>query len=257
MSAPERTVAATVLASDGAPVTVREGQSVSLIHDSLRTAILRGELEPGVSVSQTRLAHDYAVGRTPLREALRMLQREGLVISAPNQRVRIAGLTADDFAEILIARLALETVAIRITVPALGSADIATLEGDMAQMEHFQRIGDEAGLRGPHRSFHRTLIAAAGKRVSASIAELTDYAERYRRRFGTSGNWDDRRTEHRAILDAAASGDAGLAARRLAEHYVRTAPIVFNALDHDYDLTRLRIAVGAVAPQAETDLVDR
>ena len=93
---------------------------------------------------------------------------------------RIAGLTANDFEEILIARLALETFAVRITVPALGSADIATLEGDIAQMEHYQRVGDGAGLRGPHRSFHQTLVAAAGKRVSASIGELTDYAERYR-----------------------------------------------------------------------------
>jgi DNA-binding GntR family transcriptional regulator len=257
MSQPERIVAEAMLASDVAPATVREGQGVALVHNRLRMAILRGELEPGSSVSQIRLAQDYAVGRTPLREALRMLQREGLVISAPNHRVRIAGLTADDFAEILIARLALEAVAVRITVPTLGSADIATLEGGMAQMEHFQRSEDAVGLSGPHRSFHHTLVAAAGKRVTASIGELTDYAERYRRRFGASANWDDRRAEHRAILDAAASGDAELAARRLVEHYVRTAPIVFDALDRDYDLTRLRIAVGAVAPGAETDLAHR
>ena len=256
MTQPERTGSAIMPASDMAPATVREGQSVALVHGRLRTAVLQGELEPGSTVSQARLARDYGAGRTPLREALRMLQWEGLVISSPNQRVRIAGLTAEDFEEILIARLALETVAVRVTVPTLTSADVARLEGDMAQMDHFQRTGDGAGLRGPHRSFHHTLVAAAGKRVNTSIGELTDYAERYRRRFGASGNWDDRRAEHRAILDAATAGDADLAARRLTEHYLRTAPIVFDALGRDHDLTRLRIAVGAVTPGAETDLAD-
>jgi DNA-binding GntR family transcriptional regulator len=235
---------------------IRDGQSVAAVHDHLRTATLRGELEPGSSISQAKLAGDFGIGRTPLREALRMLQREGLVIAAPNRRMRIAELTAEDFEQILIARLALETVAIRIAVPTLTSADFAALEGYMAQMEHYQKADDKAGLRGPHRAFHHTLVAAAGPRVSAEIGELTDHAERYRLRFGAFGNWDDRRAEHRAIIDAAASGDADLAAHRLAEHYVRTSPIVFGALDRDHDLGRLRTAIRAVAPGTESALED-
>jgi DNA-binding GntR family transcriptional regulator len=233
---------------------IRDGQSVAAVHDHLRTAILRGELEPGGSVSLAHLAHAFGAGRTPLREALRMLQREGLVIAAANRQVRIATLTADDIEEISIARLALEAVAIRITVPTLTSADFAALEGYMAQMEHYQKVGDQVGLRGPHRAFHHTLVAAAGPRVSAEIGELADHAERYRLRFGAFGSWDDRRAEHRAILDAAASGDADLAADRLAEHYVRTIPLVFGVLDRDHDLGRLRTTIRAVAPGAEAAL---
>lgn len=235
---------------------IRDGESVAAVHDRLRTAILYGELEPGQIVSQAKLAHAFGVGRTPLREALRMLQGEGLVIATPNRRMRIAELTADEFEEMLIARLALESVAIRITVPTLTSADFAALEGYMAQMEHYQRIGDQAGLRGPNRAFHHTLVAAAGPRVIAEIDELTDHAERYRLRFGASGSWDDRRAEHRAILDAATSGDADLVAERLAEHYVRTIRLVFDALDQDHDLGRLRTTIKAVAPGAEAALKD-
>jgi len=231
--------------------TVRDGQGVVAVHDDLRGAILRGELEPGAVVSQARLARAFGTGRTPLREALRMLQREGLVLAAPNQRVRIAALTAADFEGIMIARLALEAVAIRLTVPTLTPADVAALEGDMAQMDYYQRAGDRAGFRGPHRAFYRTLVAAAGPRVVAQIGELTDHAERYRVRFGAFGSWDDGRAAHRAILDAAASGDADLAADRLADHDARTIPLVFDVLDRDHDLGRLRTTIRAVAPGAD------
>jgi len=219
-------------------------------------AILHGELEPGSSISLVDLARTFGAGRTPLREALRMLQREGLVIATPNQRVRIASLTAADFEEIAIARLALETVAIRITVPTLTSADIAALEGYMAQMEHYQKVGDQVGLRVPHRAFHHTLVAAVGPRVTAEISKLADHAERYRLRFGTLGNWDEGRAEHRAILDAAAAGDATGAADRLAAHYVQTITLVFSVLDREHDLNRLRTTISAVAPGAEAALKD-
>jgi len=234
--------------------TVRDGGSVAALHDCLRAAILRGELEPGGVVSQARLARAFGAGRTPLREALRLLEREGLVIAAPNRRVRIAALTAADFEGIAIARLALEAVAIRITVPTLTPGDVAALEGYMAQMDYYQRVDDQPGPREPHRAFHRTLVAAAGPRVVAEIGELTDHAERYRARFGAFGSWDDRRAEHRAILDAAASGDADRAAERLAAHHARTIPLVFGALDPSRDLGRLRAAVRAVAPGAEAAL---
>jgi DNA-binding GntR family transcriptional regulator len=234
----------------------RDGQNVAAVHDRLRMAILHGELEPGSSISLVDLARAFNAGRTPLREALRMLQREGLVIATPNQRVRIATLTAADFEEISIARLALEAVAIRITVPTITSADVAALEGYMAQMEHYQKAGDQVGLRVPHRAFHHSLVAAAGARVNAEISELTDHAERYRLRFSTLLAWEEGRAVHRAILDAAASGDAELTADRLAAHYVQTITLVFGVLDRDYDLNRLRTTIRAVAPGAEAALKD-
>lgn len=254
MTAPRRSPTPAARGANAQTPKTRDGQSVAAVYDGLRTAILRSELEPGASVSQAQLARTFGTGRTPLREALRMLQREGLVIAAPNQRVRIATLTAEDFEEIAIARLALEAVAIRITVPTLTATNFAALDGYMAQMEYYQKVSDLRGLREPHRAFHHTFVAAAGPRVSAEIGELTDHVERYRLRFGAFAGWDDRRTEHQAILDAAADADADLAAHRLVEHYARTIPLVFVALDPGHDLGRLRTTIRAVAPGAEVAL---
>src|SRR3954466_7502581 len=146
----------------------RDGQHVALVHTRLRDAILRGELPAGQTTSQVTLARDLDVGRTPLREALRMLQREGLVVSEPNRRVRIAELSTAAAEALYVMRIALEAVAIRITVPTLTSTDIAELEGYMAQMDHYMRADDRRGLRLPHRAFHDRLVSAAGERVTIS-----------------------------------------------------------------------------------------
>jgi DNA-binding GntR family transcriptional regulator len=234
--------------------TARDGQHVALVHERLRTAILRGEIEAGATTSQTALAKQLEAGRTPLREALRMLQREGLVISEPNRRVRIADLSSDDAEELYIMRIALECVAIRITVPALTSDDFAALEGYMAQMDHYMKQDDLRGMRAPHLAFHNLLVAGAGPRVSEEIEQLFDHAERYRLRWGMRSIWAERAAEHRAILDAASARDQDLTALRLAEHYARTAALVFAGLDPDHSLARLRTTMQTVAPGSEKKL---
>jgi DNA-binding GntR family transcriptional regulator len=232
----------------------RDGQHVAMVHDRLRDAILRGEIEAGATMSQTALAKQLDAGRTPLREALRMLQREGLVISEPNRRVRIADLSSDDAEELYIMRIALECVAIRITVPTLTSDDFAALQGYMAQMDHYMKDDDLRGMRAPHLAFHNLLVAGAGPRVSHELAQLFDHAERYRLRWGKKSVWAERAAEHRSIVEAAAARDADLAALRLAEHYARTAALVFAGIDPNHDLARLRTTMQTVAPGSEAKL---
>lgn len=241
--------------ADDAEAGTRDGQNVSLVYDRLRDGILRGEVPPG-ETSQVALARDLGVGRTPLREALRMLQHEGLVISEPNRRLRVAGLTSEDVEELYIMRMSLEAAAIRITVPTLASDGIAELEGHTAQMNHYMSRLDHAGMRGPHRAFHARLVEAAGTRVAALIAQLFDHGERYRVAFGASTPemWELRKAEHRAILDAAAEGDADLTARLVVEHYARTAALVFEGLGEEHDPHRLRTTIASVAPGAESAL---
>jgi DNA-binding GntR family transcriptional regulator len=235
----------------------REGQSVGVVHDRLRAAIVTGDLAAGRATSQVTLAHEFGVGRTPLREALRMLQREGLVVSEPNRRVRVAELSSSDAEELYIMRFALEGVAARITVPKLTFDDFAELEGYMAKMDHYMRADNYPGMRAPHRAFHLRFVAGAGARVSGVIGDLFDHAERYRRAFGATSPgaaWNERRAEHRAIVDAATTGDVELTVRCLIAHYARTMAVIFTALDPEHDLERLRTSIAVVAPGAESAL---
>jgi DNA-binding GntR family transcriptional regulator len=237
-------------------VVSRDGQNVANIYARLREAILNGEMAAGEVTTQVALGETLGAGRTPIREALRLLQREGLVIAEPNRRVRVKGLTADDAESLYVTRIALETVALRITVPGLRSADFAEIEGLMAQMEHYMRERDWRGLRAPHRAFHVKLATGAGERVVDLIEQGFDHAERYRLTQGASNDreWNLRAEEHRGIVEAAKEGDADLAAHRLAEHYAHTAQLIFATLDPSNELRLLRTTLAAVTPGTEAVL---
>ncbi|HZO62296.1 MAG TPA: GntR family transcriptional regulator [Gaiellaceae bacterium] len=232
---------------------------VGTVHDRLRSAILRGEIPPGQVTSQVVLARQLGVSRTPLREALRLLQREGLVLAEPNRQVRIAGFTLADVEGLYAMRIALEAVAIRATVPTLTPEDLAELEGLMAQMDHYMRSVDMARMDVPHALFHARFVRAGGARLTTAIAQLFDHAQRYRLAYlaGTpGGGYADRRAEHRAMIDAAAAGDVEATIERLVAHYVRTARLTISQLDPDHDPSVLRAAVASVAPRALPSLDD-
>ena len=222
-----------------------EVQNVEVVHDRVRASILRGDLAPDAVVSQVRLARDLGVSRTPLREALRMLQREGLIESEHNRRVRVAGLSLPDLEQLYVMRVVLESEAIRLTIPRLSPEDIASLGGDLAQMAHFDEQEDFERWEVPHRAFHRRLVAGAGDRMSFTLSQLSDHAGRYRRLHATRVPETRSRVacEHRRLLDAAKAGDAEAGSRRLPAHLARTAFDVAKFIDPSYDLEALRETV--------------
>jgi DNA-binding GntR family transcriptional regulator len=228
-----------------------DGRMVSLVYSKLLHAILDGEIPPGHVSSQLELAGRLNVSRTPLREALRMLEHEGLVVLAPNRRVRIAPLSLTDAEELYVMRIALEAVAVKLTVPLLKDEDIAELEGLMAQMDHLASVGSPQ-LADAHYLFHGKICQNAGDRVCELLGQLSSHAERYRVGFARKapGEWPTRRAEHRAILDAARSGDADRTAEELVAHYVRTVRLTAAALDPANPLDRLRQTVAATSPGA-------
>jgi DNA-binding GntR family transcriptional regulator len=198
------------------------------------------------------LARQLGVSRTPLREALRLLQREGLILSEPNRRIRVADFSISDAEELYAMRIALEVVAVRLTVPTLTSEEFAELEGLMAQMDHYMRQGDQQRMDVPHSAFHARLAGAAGPRVATTLKQLFDHAQRYRLAYGAMapGGYDQRRAEHRAIVDSAAEGDAQAAGDQLARHYTQTAMLVIRQLDPHHEPVLLRTALETVSPAA-------
>ena len=93
------------------------GQNTEDVYERIRTAILDGDLAPGAVMSQVALAEELGISRTPLREALRMLQGERLVEAEPNRRVRVAPMSPADLEELYVVRITLEAEALRLSVP--------------------------------------------------------------------------------------------------------------------------------------------
>ncbi len=189
------------------------GQNTEDVYDRVRTAILDGELAPGAVMSQVALAEDLGISRTPLREALRMLQSEGLVEGEPNRRVRVAPMTPQDLEELCVMRVTLEAEALRLSIPQMTSEDIAALEGHMAEMAHYAQEKDYRRWNVPHSRFHRGLTAHAGPRVNFVLGQMFDHAERYRRlHIGQGpGAWatPSTATSSTPARPATASGAAG------------------------------------------------
>src|SRR3954468_20454027 len=221
-------------------------QGLDYVHRTIREAILHGKLEPGTTMSQVMLADDLGVSRTPLREALRMLQNEGLIESEPNRRVRVSEVSLADIEELYTMRVPLEVNALRLSMPAFAPEDIARLEGYMAEMGHFAAEEDYGRWHVPHRAFHEGLTEKAGPRYEALLMQLFDHAERYRRIHAGRSFSDRTAKEHRDILNAVKSGDADDAAARLAQHLARSAFTVIDIIDPDYEPIALKKVVADI-----------
>ncbi len=115
-----------------------------------------------------------------MREALRMLQREGLVEAEPNHRVRVADFSISDLEQLYAMRIGLEALAIRLTVPLLQADELRRLKGFLTQMAELPTPEEYERWEVPHRAFHLSLVAHAGTRIVTMVAQLSDHAERYR-----------------------------------------------------------------------------
>jgi DNA-binding GntR family transcriptional regulator len=221
------------------PGTNARRDNVEQVYRRVREAILEGEIAPGAVMSQVALADELGVSRTPLREALRMLQSEGLVDAQANRRVTVKPISATDVEELVVMRVALETEALRLSVERLEPEDIAGLEGRLAEMTHYAKAKDYERWTLPHNGFHRGLTAPAGERINATLQQLSDHFERYRRVHIARSPKAWLTAGHREILDACKKGDREASARLLAVHLSATAFDVMELLEPGYDGARL------------------
>ncbi|HAA47289.1 MAG TPA: hypothetical protein DCE03_02200, partial [Synergistaceae bacterium] len=105
-----------------------------VVYETLREAIFRKELKPGDKLVENDLAEKLDVSRTPVREALRMLESEGLIERNPRKGLFVKGFTAEDVMEIYSIRQALEALAIRICCQRITEDEVAELKDLYAKM---------------------------------------------------------------------------------------------------------------------------
>ena len=188
-------------------------------------AIADGRLEPGGRYSVAQLAEQLGISRTPVREALLVLEREGRVRFERNRGVRVLETTATDVAEVFELRLLLEVPA---TVKACGTVDAEALEAELDAMGERSRAGDEPGFMDHDERFHELILLAAGnRRLATIVAGLRDTVRgRGASTVGRSRTLEEIQAEHAAILDALRSGDADRAGAAMRYHLRRTGDLL-------------------------------
>jgi DNA-binding GntR family transcriptional regulator len=227
------------------------------VYSSLRESILNGAIAPGSSLSQVQLASELGVSRGPLREAVRMLQREGLVEAEVNRRGRVSSFSIDDLEQLYAMRIVHEALAVRISVPQFTKVDVAALRTHLRRMDALA-AHDVRQWQVEDRELHFALVAHVGDRMMRTIRELYDHADRYRglyikevpRALSIAAG------EHTRIVEAAADGDPVGAAAELARHLARTALTVLthHAPEHDPTTVRaaIRLATGVEVASVDT-----
>ncbi|MHB1593542.1 MAG: GntR family transcriptional regulator [Streptosporangiaceae bacterium] len=177
--------------------------------DLLRRAIRERVLLPGQPLNQDELARKFGVSRIPLREALRTLVGEGLVIMQPGAGAVVIELHPDELVELFELRLALEPPLAAAAVNKVSPADLAELEAVVAQME-LHAESDVNLWATQHHGFHRRILEMAGRRHTLRlVTQVMSMVEPYSRLHTTLvGAREHTRAEHLPLLRALARGDA-------------------------------------------------
>jgi DNA-binding GntR family transcriptional regulator len=197
------------------------GTTADAVYQTLRHGIVHGDLAPGERLRSDALASELRVSRTPVREALRKLEAEGLVAHS-GSRLVVRAVSDEDLTELFYVREALEGMAARLAAENATPAEIATIRELLEDMEAVQRRGDVGAFRGLTGEFHQLIgHAAHNGRLLQSLQSLLDHV----RQFQTSTLYGEGRPaealkEHRELLESIEARD-GEAAERLARQHRR------------------------------------
>jgi DNA-binding GntR family transcriptional regulator len=205
-----------------------KGESLQLITRAVREDILSGRLRPGERIHQEAVAVRFGTSRSPVREALKMLQTEGLVLVLPNVGARVSRLDAAELEEVYWLREQIEPAALERSAPHLTAAQLASMREDVEEMDVvWDRSRDQAAVLAIDRRLHLRLLSGGNSSRLLQIVEgLWNVAAPYRFTFLTMRGDESLRTsqvEHRLILDALERGSGKDAARLLEVHIRRTA----------------------------------
>ena len=218
----------------------RVGNMTSLVYDKIRSDILNGILSPGTTLSQPVLAKAVGTSRGPVREALRRLQQEQLVIARDNQQFNVAPYDISDLEAVLCLHLANVTLAIRVSVPLLTNQEVQHLRSCVDRMENAVTAG-ELGWEEPYRDFTLTIIKHSSPRIETLISLLIDNIQRHRRKtLDKSPSVYSGGPEFREILEAAEARDGKLTSDRYAKFMSRVSTLILGGVAPQYNAFRLR-----------------
>ncbi len=190
------------------------------IYHRLKNAILDGVYKPGESLIEMRLAKELGVSRTPIREAIRQLELEGLVSSIPNKGVIVEGVSPQDVEDIYTIRKMIEGLAARWAAEQISDAQLKELKDTLDLMEFYTEKGNVEKVSEMDSRFHDVIFRACNSRSLESV--LTSFHHFIQRARLVSVKANGRAAhsleEHRCIYEALAVRDPDAAEKAMVNH---------------------------------------
>jgi len=210
-------------------IEARVQSTPDLVAQALREAILHGFYDAGQPLRQDEIAATLQVSKIPVREALRRLEAEGLVVFYANRGASVAPLRPAEAQEIAEIRIALETLALRLALPNLTRRDLRHARGILEDLdgEH-----DSAKWGALNRDFHQCLYAPAQRpQLLALITTQHRRFDRYMRIvLAAMQHQNQSQAEHHTLLDACEQRNGAIAVHVLEEHIARAARLLVEQL---------------------------
>ena len=189
------------------------------VAELLRQRIFSRELEPGSWIDELKIAEEYGISRTPLREALKVLAAEGLVTMKVRRGAYVTEVSEKDLADVYHLLSLLESDAGGVVAERASDEEIASLQALHAELE--AAVGERDRFFAINEQFHmRVLELARNRWREQMVADLRKVMKLNRHNsLLKSGRIEESLAEHRAIVAALAQRDAALTVQRMREHF--------------------------------------
>lgn len=199
-----------------------------VVFQTLREAILKGDLKPGERLMELQLAEKLGVSRTPIREAIRMLQQEGLAVTTPRKGAEVAKMTEKEMEDVLKIREALEVLAVQLACETISQEQLDLLEEQVELFEHAIQAKNIKDIAQADINFHDLIYCAAkNPRLVGMLNHLREEIYRYRVEYlKDEMNYPHLIEEHRNLLLGLRNRDKEYVAEMMKKHVSNQADAV-------------------------------
>jgi len=191
-----------------------------VVFNTLREAILKGDFAPGERLMEKQLAERLGVSRTPVREAIRKLELEGLVVMIPRKGAEVASITGKDISDVLVVRATLESLAVKLACKKMTEGDVQDLTAINDEFKRAAKAHEVKTVIKKDVEFHDTIFHSADNdKLISIINNLREQIYRYRVEYiYKMDNYDDLVEEHDEIVKAITKREGKLAADLALKH---------------------------------------
>ena len=215
-----------------------EQQSMPLrdaVFMSLRKAILTGKIKPGERLTEVKLGKLLGTSRTPIREAIRLLEQENLVTIIPGSGARVSRMTVKDLQEVMEVRSALEQLSAGLACERITESEKEQLHEAYNAFVRSTQSEDSIMIADADVRFHNLILKAAESEKLGKILDgLADNIYRYRYEFiRDDGHYEDLVREHKELYEAVISGDREIAEKAARGHIARQWSYIRDHLQED------------------------
>ena len=202
---------------------------------SLRKAILTGKINPGERLTEVKLGKILGTSRTPIREAIRLLEQENLVTIIPGSGARVSRMTVSDLQDVMEVRSALEQLSAGLACERITEEEKAELYEAYNAFVRSTQSEDSIMIADADVRFHNLILKAAKNQKLGKILDgLADNIYRYRYEFiREDGHYEDLIREHKELYEAVSSGNREVAEKSARSHIARQWSYIREHLQED------------------------